>query len=404
MAWRASFGFGSDTPPGVIKLARADQSKRRGPAPALKRVALAAASLLLVLLVAEGIARLSWPEVEHRAPAQPSNAESTLSRLDLARPNRSGFFKGTFYRSNRGALRGPEYTEHPEPGGFRIAVAGDSVTAGLAVDEEDTYAQVLERLLNEGSDPRADRARSDRAYEVVNMGLDGLNAHWVMNRMERASQFYRFQLAVYGWTPNDIEGPHYEEVGRAPGWGEYWAAVARYQNHPSYLVRTLWPRFMSLRAPKSRPHHEEIRRNYEQNDAAWADFTSALDDLARFTKQRGICGHVFIHSWREELLGVHDRVAEAARERGLSVSRSMPALGGRKPSEFWVSLVDAHPNVAGHALLAQALYDGLHESLPPACWAAQIGVWPEIPPPRRAGRAGSGGSPSGPGQDQTPPR
>jgi lysophospholipase L1-like esterase len=345
---------------------------------ALTRIALSVASIVLVLGVAEGLSRLAWREVEHRPVEVPASDLPVLSRLDLNRANSQGLFKGTFYRTNRATLRGPEYDPTPPAGIFRIAVAGDSVTAGSGVDEEDTYSAELERLLD--ADDDAER------FQVINMGLGGINARWVINRMKRASKFYTFQLAIYGWTPNDIEGDHYEEVEGREDWVEHWAAVARVQNHPSYLVRALWPRFMSLRTGTLREkaaRDEEMRWNYLENRAAWNDFVAALDDFAHFVKQRGICGHVFIHSRRAELLEVHDRVALAAEARGLTVSRSMPAFAGREPSEFWLSPFDAHPNVEGHALLAKALHDGLREGLPAHCWRARVEDWPTSEPPRR---------------------
>jgi lysophospholipase L1-like esterase len=353
-------------------MGRLDENPRRRRATrALARVALALVSIALVLLVGEVVARVTWPEVEHRPLERPASDLPVLSRLDLNRKNVSGLFKGTFYRTNAATLRGPDYTELPAPGVFRIAVAGDSVTAGSGVDEEDTYSAALERRLNEDEGPRQ--------FQVLNMGLGGLNAQWVINRMIRASRFYRFQLAVYGWTPNDIEGKHYEEVEGREDWVAHWATVLRYQSHPSYLVRVLWPRILSMRTGSLREkasRDQEMRWNYLENPAAWADFAAALDRFASFTRERGICGHVFIHSRRAELQDVHERVALAALARGLTVSRSMPAFAGRRPEEFRLSPFDAHPNVEGHALLAKALLDGLRSKLPPSCWDAEIGEWP----------------------------
>lgn len=345
---------------------------------ALARVGLVVASLLLVLGMAEVIARVTWPEVQHRPLEAPASGLQELSGRETARANARGLINGVFYRTNAAALRGPDYEASPAPGTSRIAIAGDSVTVGTGVDEEDTYSAVLERLLE--AQPEGEQ------FEVINMGRGGLNARWVINRMVRASRFYRFQLVVYGWTPNDIEGKHYQELVGRDNWMAHWETVARYQNHPSYLVRSLWPRFMWMRSsalPKNASRVPELRWNYFENPKAWADFTGALDTLADFTRQRGICGHVYIHSRDEELLDVHDRVANAARMRGLTVSRSMPAFEGREKSDFWLSPFDAHANVEGHELLAQALFDGLKEELPAHCWETRVDAasWPTLSGP-----------------------
>ena len=74
---------------------------------ALTRVALSAASILLVLGVAEVVARLAWRDAEHRPLAVAPSDLPVLSRPDLNRRNTRGLFKGTFYRTNRATLRKP---------------------------------------------------------------------------------------------------------------------------------------------------------------------------------------------------------------------------------------------------------------------------------------------------------
>ena len=60
-------------------------------------------------------------------------------------------------------------------------------------------------------------------------------------------------------------------------------------------------------------------------------------------------------------------MAAAAGERGLTVTESYPYFRDLSDMEARLSLLDAHPNPAGHERLARALYDGLRE-IPDDCW------------------------------------
>jgi len=258
------------------------------------------------------------------------------------------------------------------------------VTVGSGVDEEERYSDVLQGLMNEHSAP----AR----FEVINTGIGGLNINQAINRLERASGYYRFHLAVYGWTINDIEGASYVKVDQSEGWRRYWRESRRFQRSPFYLLRVLWPRWLSLRErmwPVHGDRYHEVLWNYFENPKAWADFEAGLDRLAEFAGERGICSHLFLHTHLSELNAEHrlrdlyDRIAHAAKERGISVTQSLPTFLGRSEWDLWVGPFDPHPNAKGHALLAQSLRDGLTSDLPAECWHARLDRWPPPKAPSR---------------------
>jgi lysophospholipase L1-like esterase len=303
--------------------------------------------------------------------------------FQLVQKNVRGIHEGVYYRTNSRGLRGPEYSRVPAKGTFRILIAGDSVTMGSGVLEQDAYSAVLERLLNAEGGP----ARSDgvRRYEVLNLGVSGINATWAITRLTRLGDTFHADLVVYGFTINDIQGPHYEqrvEPERAESMAVVWKRVQRVRNSPSHLVRELWPRLMMIvewDAFHAGPggtfgtESDVWQRNYFENPPAWRDLADALEKLARYAEDRGICGEVFIHTYLAQLDDEHpfdvfyQRVGDEALSLGLGVTQSLPAFVGRDPSSLWVDRFDSHPNEAGHEILARALLEGLR-SLPPACW------------------------------------
>lgn len=349
------------------------------------RLALSLGTLLLLLLLGEITARvLAWSRTP---PAPVPTAESSLPVLtdvfELARPNTHGLYQGVPYRTNSHGIRGPEYAEHPDADVFRILVVGDSVTMGWAVREELAYPARLAPLLEEAG-PDHPAWRAGRRFEVLNLGLAGVNAGFSSKRLERFIELYHPDLTIYGFTLNDIEGPHYRKLPRDERKAlrqETWRRALRFADSPSYLLRELWPRVIGViewdvfhpsEAERIAPQAAEWYQNYFENPEAWADFEAALDLHARAAQASGICGQVFLHTHLTELTPEHrhkpvyDRVAAAARARGLSVSESFPWFVGRDGDILHVNAFDIHPNAQGHELLAQALFEGLR-ALPPQC-------------------------------------
>jgi len=354
----------------------------------MSRVALLLGTVALILLVGEGVARIM--HTMKAGPGAPARTHADLpvlrDVLDISRPNVRGVYQGVLHRTNSKGVRGPEYDEWPAEDSFRILVAGDSVTMGWAVEEELAYPRVLERLLEESDE-------TGRRYEVVNLGIAGVNAGFATNRIARFTEFYHPQLVVYGFTLNDIEGPAYRKLPKKDRKAlsrETWSRALRFNDSDSYLLRELWPRWIMVlewdvfhpsEAQRIAPQAAEWRENYFENPDAWADFTEALDEHAAAARAAGICGHIFIHTHLTELVPEHrnrpiyDRVAEAARERGLTVTESFPHFVGRDNRALWVNAFDIHPNAEGHAILAQALFEGIGQ-LPADCWRTHSGRAP----------------------------
>lgn len=312
------------------------------------------------------------------APPQPHDAADlpVLHGLfDLVGKNVRGLYLGVLYRTNSQGIRGPERTLEPDTDTFRILIAGDSVTMGHGISEEEAYPQVLERLLNEA-------ARPPRRFEVLNLGLAGVNATFASRRLANLGEVYQPDLLVYGFTINDIQGPHYRKLLRADGQGANadWNRALRFRNSPSHLVREIWPRWV-MRVERRLDGRElefgaeraEWYQNYFENGPAWSDFSDALARIAFLADSREICGHLLIHTYLTELGPEHpyevvyDHVAAEARARGLGTTQSLETFRNMHAPDLWLEWYDSHPNAVGHEILARALFEGLRE-MPPACW------------------------------------
>jgi len=342
---------------------------------ALANLVLVAFGLAVALVLCELVARLTWRPEPASPPVvarHPEGLPVLRTLMQLAPRNVRGVLpNGVYYRTNGLGVRGPDYDRPAPPGVFRIVTVGDSVTMGAGVEEEDTYSAQL----------AVDLAvrHPGRRFEVINGGLAGLDIVQVVGRLEKIGLPYAPDLIVYGWTMNDITGPPYRAFSRPKSsYALYHAVYDRFAGSRWYLLRVLWPRWVSFRelvAPHPHSYTAELRYNYFENREAWDRFAGQLDRLAEIGRGRGICVVVFIHTSLVRLNAFHplrsiyERVGEAAAARGLYAIQSLPVFVGHDDDALRVSYYDWHPNRAGHALLAQALADGI-DALPPVCGVA----------------------------------
>jgi lysophospholipase L1-like esterase len=334
-------------------------------------VGLATSSILVTLGLLEIALRLVAPA---RAPLPttspvPPGAKEIRSVADLARPNAVGYMpNGVAYRANAAGFRGPDYARPKPVNVFRIEVVGDSVAMGSGVAEADTYAARIERAL---ADPPG-----DVHYEVLNLGLSGLNAAGVVDRLRRVGLPYEPDLIVYGYTLNDIEGPAYrtsrDETSRQMGdltreqWTRDGSYVARFFRTRLYTLREqLWP-------PKG-SYVWELDDNYFHNPPARQALDEAFGALEAIARQRDVCVLILHHTSLWYLQGLHPFlrhhavVSALATQHGFANKETYDYFRGRDGLSLWVNAFDPHPNGEGHALLAQAALDALH-ALPARCW------------------------------------
>jgi hypothetical protein len=329
------------------------------------------ASVALALGAAEIAARVIYREPQ-MPPPKPLDPEfEDLPRLhtvmDLGGKNVRGVHGSAFFRTNSAGFRGREYGLEPPPDTFRIVLIGDSFAMGWMTDEDMTYAMRVEKMLDEAS--------AKTRFEVLNLGLGGLNTRLIVNRLHRIGLPYEPDLIVYGFTVNDIEAP--QEFGmRHQGEPDpLLAEWRRFADSPSRLLQIMWPRWVSLRynafhQPGS--YGDRLHRWYFEEPDKWGRVAFGLDRLAAIGRSRGICVHLLIHTKMAQFgffhpfVPIYDRVEEAAIARGFTVTQSFPAFRWRSASDLRISPLDDHPNDEGHRILAEALFEGLKQ-LPPRC-------------------------------------
>jgi lysophospholipase L1-like esterase len=103
----------------------------------------------------------------------------------------------------------------------------------------------------------------------------------------------------------------------------------------------------------------------------WQGVLSAFDDIAQRCKEAGIPAVVAIFPWNERApwsqyryRSIHDRIARAARDRGLDAMDLLDAFGDQPSKRLRVQEGDSHPSPKGHRAAANALLSWVHDNLP----------------------------------------
>jgi hypothetical protein len=306
-------------------------------------IALALASLLVALALAEGAVRL-LAVGERRSGYAPVRTD----RRDGRPRNAKG------YRDLERAV--------PKPPGVRRALClGDSFTWGVSVLFDDAWPQRVERIL---------RRERGEAWEAVNLAEPGLNSVQQAARLASEGWAYEPDVVVVGYVLNDSEDETAAEARRAADWAAEQRAPRTTLLDRSALARLVRTR---LRATvENRRRVEGYRSMYADGYSGWVEGRRALRALGGMCRERGVPLVVAIFPLfgnpldeRYPFAEVHAKVAHAAGEAGAKVVDLLPLYRGID----WRLLVvdgadDEHPNEIAHRIAAQAIARAIDEVVP----------------------------------------
>jgi hypothetical protein len=232
------------------------------------------------------------------------------------------------YRFNALGFRGPDYAIPAPEGTFRILALGDSVTFGVGVHEQHTFAAQLESRLNAAAGARGQPIR----YEVVNAGVSGYSTQDERVSYELFSSAYLPQVVLLVMVFND-DLSYAEEV-----------RLGHVSISAEPPLSRLWARLNKLRQPE---------RTY--------DYASCVRELLRLNescRQRG--ARLAVVVFRQASSGpwqlLTDVVNEGVQGTDIPVLDLGPALlRDHSSEELLVHPIDRHPNEVAHRLAAEEI-------------------------------------------------
>jgi lysophospholipase L1-like esterase len=282
----------------------------------------------------------TWRELLHR----PSSVPGLPYELT---PGRETYARGAPIRTNSFGMRDDEPRDRAVR---RIVALGDSFTFGFGVRGEDTYPNVLERLL-EGA---------PGVFEVLNLGVGGYSTRDEAIVFEHKALQWNPELAIVGYVLNDPEidpdqplQSHYQQ----PRWWQHvnlLRLAAQAKHALDVRISGNGDYFRYLHAPRG---------------AKWRSVLEAFARIAATARARGIAALVVIFPFtRDEAWeaypyrDLHDQVSRAARERGLHVLDLLDAFSRHPPRELMAGIGDGHPSTLGHEIAARAIRDWMAAS------------------------------------------
>ena len=173
----------------------------------LANLGLLFASLVLSLLAAEAAVRLLTPIGPALLVTDPGVGKRYVPGFhDRVFVDEAG--REVEVRINSAGFRGPEWARRKAPGGLRVAVVGDSMTAGLATDEERTFVRRLESALA--------AQWPGRPVEVMNFGVSSASTGAELVTWREAVAGYAPDVVLLAFfTGNDL-GDNSSRLTRAP--------------------------------------------------------------------------------------------------------------------------------------------------------------------------------------------
>lgn len=353
--------------------AKADETGARGPiATRVVNGALVLVSLIVAFAIAEIAFRaadirghyadrtlVNWHESlrakEDRIPGvkiqYKPHAEFEINYAN----NPSGYFNernGLVYTLNNVGFRDTrDYATAKAPGTFRIVVLGDSYTIGEGVKIEHRFTEVLEALLNDGT---------DREFEVFNFGTSAWNTRDEMLYLEKAALDFDPDLVLVAFVLNDAG-----RAGDFTFWNDF-----REQYESSALGWSRVASYVGAVARRRSRGREYMRARVEHGLEQPRIWEQALDGLARGHKlceQAGVKYAVVVFPFmfdftdKNPILKIHKLVEQGCATRELPHLDLFDAYRGERYMGLWAHPSDQHPNPKGHRIAAEAIAEFLED-------------------------------------------
>lgn len=269
-------------------------------------------------------------------------------------PN-SRFQQGKIVNQYNGAgFRGGDHSIEKPSGITRVVVIGDSVTEGYGVEWRDVFASSVQASLGSG-------------YEVINLGMGGLNAPQEVHILEKVGLRYSPDHVVVNFVLNDCDffvrakaaAKHAESAdSKIDLLGiRINPALKRTLKSSALIymvnerVADLWGR---LRGEERHDYYEEIWRNEENR----AKITAAFERLRTLSRNHGF--KVIVLVWplvidygHYRFRPVHEWTIEQAAAKGFATIDLLPVYSTQPFRTLQVTSEDyVHPNAKGHKMAA----------------------------------------------------
>lgn len=325
------------------------QYRPRAGSAALRILLQIVAALLLAFVAAEGWLRWKAPGGGRlpfdEDPAARVHVPATTRGLayELG-ANRVSSYLGAEVRTNSRGLRDDEPREPRAP--RIVAAIGDSITFGWGVGQQETWPQVLERLLD-----------ARKPTEVDNYGVSGYSTRDHLVVLEQKALPTKPQAVVLAYFMNDCE-PH----GVSP-------LHLAFRDTGVFSHSLLYESLVRAgRKVELRKYNGSLYRWVtDPQGENWQAWLATVDEFAAKAKAAGVpvLAAVFPAYWSYEDFAqypwadVHAQVVAAFEARGIAAFDLVPAFAAAGLTPATAKVDDEHPNARGQEVAARAILEQL---------------------------------------------
>jgi lysophospholipase L1-like esterase len=317
-------------------------------------LALVGVSLLVGLGLAEGLLRYHYHQAHRQMAGRDPGRELCTMRASDPRliytyvPNRCG--------ANAHGYVDEDHTYEKSPTTYRIVIIGDSVASGLSRTTK--FGRVLEHRLNTTAAPQR-----GRTYEVIVLARSGYATAQELVLLEEEAFQYHPDVVLWSYVLNDPAHPVYHANANGE-LGRFWYVPPVHVVH--VLHKALFQRQEKRKRSQCAPEfHHFLHCAYRPHIAA------NIQKIGAIATHRHLPIIFLIHPIFEQgktyaeysLLPVHAMLQTMATAAGLLVWDVYDAFRAYDPQELQVVSEHGHdpwhPNIKGHAIIAEYLYEKL---------------------------------------------
>ncbi len=262
-------------------------------------------------------------------------------------PGSTANYRGFDVRINSLGMRGPEIGD-AEFGETRVLFLGDSVTFGWGVRQEDSFAETVQPRLSE---------RLGGPVIALNSGVGSYNTENEWAFLNRYGAELAPDAVALVYVINDIYSTPEEPFD--PLAGERVAEMA-----PPEVLTWLLGKSWTYRLVVHFGRHSQAdvaARTQLADTPGWRESVDALRRINDWCRGRDIPFVVYLYRTTPNPLSemLWPALRDTGNEIGFPVIDVLPWFEGQDLRAVTNSIVDSHPNAAGHAILA----DGIAETI-----------------------------------------
>jgi len=245
---------------------------------------------------------------------------------------------------NDEGFRGPRFeVEKPDPE-KRLMILGDSVVFGWGTHQDSIFPALLQQRLASGETP----------WRVISAGVGSWNTRAEYEFLRKRGAHYDIDILLLVVVANDVEpgsaglrvmNAGQPETPRVSIAHRVVRRIARY----SYAVGTFY------HILRQRSTSDTLTDLYEADSTAWQDTRDALDGIVALSRRLEYQLVVFLYGDFKAGFSkaFYETFGDYLTELGVSVHALPEKVYDR---QYRNSVVDGHPNAAGHILIEEEIY------------------------------------------------